>query len=90
MLFRSNALVQAHISSLSVEDPGELVPINSQTIALIQSRKQGPGRSVVNLVKSIEKAARENSADPFLIAMAERARLVQHSFEHGRPPQKKP
>ena len=28
-----------------------------------------------------EKAAEENSDDPFLIAMAERARLVQESFE---------
>jgi type I restriction enzyme R subunit len=32
-------------------------------------------------VKSIEKAAAENSDDPFLIAMAERAKVVQESFE---------
>lgn len=36
---------------------------------------------VINLVKSIEKTAEENSDDPFLIAMAERAKAVQESFE---------
>jgi len=33
------------------------------------------------LIKSIEKLAEENSDDPYLIAMAERARVVQESFE---------
>jgi type I restriction enzyme, R subunit len=32
-------------------------------------------------VKSIEKTAEEDSDDPYLIAMAERARSVQESFE---------
>ena len=36
---------------------------------------------MINLVKSIEKFADENSDDPFLIAMAERARHVQENFE---------
>ena len=36
---------------------------------------------MINLVKSIEKTAEENSDDPFLIAMAERAQAVQESFE---------
>jgi type I restriction enzyme R subunit len=32
-------------------------------------------------VKSIEKTAEENSDDPFLVALADRARAVQESFE---------
>ena len=36
---------------------------------------------MINLIKSIEKAAAEHSDDPFLIAMAERAQAVQESFE---------
>jgi type I restriction enzyme, R subunit len=36
---------------------------------------------VINLIKSIEKLAEESSDDPYLIAMAERARAVQESFE---------
>lgn len=36
----------------------------------------------INLIKSIEKLAQEHSDDPYLIAMAERARAVQESFEN--------
>lgn len=78
---KTNALVQEHISTLTVQQPGELLAINSDTIALIKARQQGPAMKVVNLVKSIERTAQDHSDDPFLIAMAERARLVQESFE---------
>jgi type I restriction enzyme, R subunit len=36
---------------------------------------------VINIIKSIEKIAEDESEDPFLIAMAERAQAVQKSFE---------
>ena len=36
---------------------------------------------MINLIKSIEKIAADESEDPFLIAMAERAQAVQESFE---------
>ena len=78
---KTNALVQKHINSLAIEPPGEIVAIDSDTIEWLKARKQGPGLRVVNLVKSIEKAAQDNSDDPYLIAMAERARLVQEKFE---------
>ena len=41
------------------------------------------GTKVINLIKSIEKLAEENSDDPYLIAMAERARAVQERFGDG-------
>jgi type I restriction enzyme R subunit len=78
---KTNALVQEHISSLQASASLDPVLINSETIELIKARKGGDGTKVINLVKSIEKFAEENSDDPFLIAMAERARLVQESFE---------
>ena len=78
---KTDALVQQHIGSLAIGDPSELVAINSDTIALIKQQQVGPARKVVNLVKSIDKAAQEASDDPFLVAMAERARLVQERFE---------
>lgn len=43
--------------------------------------KGGEGTKVINLVKSIEKIAEDESDDPCLIAMAERAQAVQESFE---------
>jgi type I restriction enzyme R subunit len=47
----------------------------------MKRRKSGEGTKVINLIKSIEKKADENSDDPFLIAMAERSKAVMEDFE---------
>jgi len=79
---KTNALVQDHIGALQASAPLDPILINSETIELIKNRQGGDGTKVINLVKSIEKTAEENSDDPFLIAMAARAQLVQESFEN--------
>jgi len=58
-----------------------LFEINETTAEFIANKKGGDGPKVINLVKSIEKTAEENSDDPFLIAMAERAKSVQERYE---------
>ena len=73
---KTNALVQEHIGSQSFRDQLEPVLINSDTIEVIKNQQGGDASKVINLVKSIEKFADENSDDPFLISMAERARHV--------------
>ena len=55
--------------------------INAETVELIKKKKSGDAVKIINLVKSIEKCAEENSDDPYLIAMAERAKAVQEGFE---------
>jgi len=50
-------------------------------VIAIKQRREGDATKVINLVKAIEKTAEENSDDPFLVALAERARAVQESFE---------
>ena len=55
--------------------------INEEALDYIAKKKGGEGTKVINLVKSIEKTAEEQSDDPYLIAMAERARAVQGRFE---------
>ncbi|MBU1187587.1 MAG: HsdR family type I site-specific deoxyribonuclease [Gammaproteobacteria bacterium] len=79
---KTNALVQEHIGTYGVTRLDDYVAIDADTIELIKRRSEGDGTKVINLVKSIEKIADENSDDPFLIAMAERARLVQEKFEN--------
>ena len=74
-------LVREHVSSYGVESVEELIEINADTVELIKKRQGSAGTQVINLIKSIEKAAEEGSDDPYLIAMAERARAVQESFE---------
>jgi type I restriction enzyme, R subunit len=78
---KTNELVQRHIGADQLEHVTEFVKIDADTIDLIKKHKGGDGTKVINLVKSIEKAAQENTDDPFLIALAERAKVVQENFE---------
>ncbi len=78
---KTNHLVQEQVGSYGVGGLGEIVAIDGNTIELIKNKEGGDGTKVINLIKSIEKLAQENSDDPYLIAMAERARAVQESFE---------
>ncbi|MBU2811416.1 HsdR family type I site-specific deoxyribonuclease [Acidithiobacillus thiooxidans] len=78
---KTNYLVREQVGSYGVGGLGEIVAINGNTIELIKNKQGGDGTKVINLIKSIEKLAEENSDDPYLIAMAERARAVQESFE---------
>jgi type I restriction enzyme R subunit len=78
---KTNHLVQQQVGSYGVGSLGEIVAIDGNTIELIKNKSGGDGTKVINLIKSIEKLAEENSDDPYLIAMAERARAVQESFE---------
>lgn len=78
---KTRYLVQQQVGSYGVGGLGEMVAIDGNTIELIKKKSGGDGTKVINLIKSIEKLAQENSDDPYLIAMAERARAVQESFE---------
>jgi len=78
---KTNHLVQQQVGSYGVGGLGEIVAIDGNTLELIKNKSGGDGTKVINLIKSIEKLAEEGSDDPYLIAMAERARAVQESFE---------
>ncbi|HNY40117.1 MAG TPA: HsdR family type I site-specific deoxyribonuclease [Bryobacteraceae bacterium] len=78
---KTNYLVQQQVSSYGVGGLGEILAIDGNTIELIKNKSGGDGTKVINLIKSIEKLAEENGDDPYLIAMAERARAVQERFE---------
>ena len=80
-LQKTNELVQKHIGVGWRENRADYVAIDRTTIETIKKRDEGKATKVINLVKAIEKQAEENSGDPFLIAMAERARAVQEKFE---------
>jgi type I restriction enzyme R subunit len=78
---KTNELVQRHIDANQIASVGSFVEIGTDTIELIKRQKGGDSTKVINLIKSIEKTAEENSEDPFLIALAERAKTVQESYE---------
>ncbi|MBK1618733.1 restriction endonuclease subunit R [Lamprobacter modestohalophilus] len=78
---KTNRLVQEQVGTYEVQRVDGLVEINAETIELIKQRQGGDATKVINLVKGIERKAEEESEDPYLIAMAERARAVQDAFE---------
>jgi type I restriction enzyme R subunit len=79
---KTNSLVQEHVGGYTTDGFFEPIKIDGTTLELIKKKQGGEGTKVINLIKSIEKTAEENSDDPFLIAMADRAKAVQESFEH--------
>jgi type I restriction enzyme, R subunit len=79
---KTNELVQRHIGAQMIaEPPAEYVTIDKKTIQTIKEREEGKATKVINLVKAIEKTAEENTEDPFLVALSERAKAVLESFE---------
>ena len=78
---KTDALVQEHVGGYTSDGPLDPIAIDGTTLELIKKKRGGEGTKVINLIKSIQKTAEEESDDPYLIAMAERARAVQESFE---------
>lgn len=79
---KTNMLVQDHIATWEIGRVNNFVELNAEIIEIIKKQKGSDGTKIINLVKSIEKRAEEESDDPFLIAMAERALAVQENFEN--------
>ncbi len=78
---KTEMLVRDQVGSYGVKPVEGLIEINAETIDLIKKQNCGDAIKVINLVKGIEKLAEEGSDDPYLIAMVERAKAVQESFE---------
>ena len=78
---KTNELVQKHIGADRLENVTQLVRIDAQTIELIKEQQGGEATKIINLVKSIEKTAEDESDDPFLVALSDRAKQVQEGFE---------
>ena len=78
---KTNDLVQGLVGATLNETPTPGVFIDRSTLETIAAKVEGKATKVINLVKAIEKSADEQSDDPFLVAMAERAKAVQEAFE---------
>ena len=78
---KTEQLVREQISTYNIGQPEYLCKIDGNTIEIIKARDGGNGSKVINLIKSIEKHAEENSDDPVLLAMADRVRAIQERFE---------
>ena len=79
---KTNELVQQYVGTDYIKPVSEVLEIDKNTIEYIISKEGADSSKVINLVKSIERKAEEESDDPYLIAMADRARAVQESYEN--------
>jgi type I restriction enzyme R subunit len=78
---KTNDLIQEKIGIENLQPANEFFEINEKTIEKIKESKKNDNTKVINLVKSIEKIAEENSDDPFLIGLRERAEQVEELYE---------
>ena len=78
---KTNELIQNKIGMSNLQQVNEFFEINEETIKKIQDTQKNDNTRVINLVKSIEKIAEENSEDPFLIGLQERAAQVEERYE---------
>jgi type I restriction enzyme R subunit len=79
---KTNELVQSKISGTAPIFNNEFFEINEETIQKIKDTQENDNTRVINLIKSIEKIAEEESDDPFLIGIKERAEQVEENYEN--------
>ncbi len=78
---KTNELVQSKISGTYPQFDNNFFEVNEDAIEYIKKKNGNDNTKVINLIKSIEKNADENSDDPFLIGIKERAEVVEENFE---------
>ena len=64
---KTNALVQEHVGGYTSDGPLDPVKIDATTLELIRKKRGGEGTKVINLIKSIQKTAEEESEDHTLL-----------------------
>lgn len=78
---KTNELVQKHIDTNRLQAVTQFIEITPATITIIKEKQADLNTKVINLIKTIEKIATEESDDPYWIGMAERAKAVQERYE---------
>jgi type I restriction enzyme R subunit len=85
---KTNHLVQQQVGSYGVGGLGEILAIDGNTIELIKNKGGGDGTKVINLIKSIEKLARNTAMTPASSPWRSgrgRCRRVSSSARPARP-----
>jgi len=78
---KTNELIQAKIGMSNLQQGNEFFEINEETIQKIKDTQDNDNTRVINLAKNIERIAEEESEDPFLIGLQERAAQVEERYQ---------
>jgi type I restriction enzyme R subunit len=75
-------LVQEQIQSSPIKMGTEFIRLDEKGIAIIKEKNQPDEVKIINLIKSIQKIAEENSNDPVLISVKERAEDIMDAYSN--------
>jgi type I restriction enzyme, R subunit len=78
---KTDELVQSKVAGSYPVSGNVYLKIDEDAIEFIKTRNDNENTKVINLIKSIGKIAEEDSNDPFLIGIKERAELVEERYE---------
>lgn len=80
-LRKTNELIRDKVEIYNLKGGMDIFEINEQTLKTIKEKGKNNNVKVINLIKSIEKYIKDKPDDLSLIPLAERARLIQQSYE---------
>ena len=82
---KTELLIREEAETYGVKQPSKVVEIDEKTLAAIRASKSSDNNKVVNLVKSLVRAAEEKgNAEPYLIPIGERAQEIMEAFEDSQ------
>lgn len=82
---KTELLIREEAETYGVRPPSKIVEIDEKTLAAIRTSKSSDNNKVVNLVKSLVRAAEEKgNTEPYLIPIGERAQAIMEAFENSQ------
>jgi len=74
-------LVKENVGIENLEGTTEIYKLDKNTIEVIKDNQKPDNIKVINLIKSIEQFAKENSGDLVLTSVKEKAQAIQENYE---------
>jgi type I restriction enzyme, R subunit len=82
---KTELLIREEAETYGVKQPSKIVEIDEKTLAEIRASRSSDNNKVVNLVKSLVRAAEEKGkTEPYLIPIGERAQEIMEAFEDSQ------
>ena len=82
---KTELLIREEAETYGVKRPSKIVEIDEKTLAAIKRSSSSDNNKVVNLVKSLVRAAAEKGAqEPYLIPIGQRAQTIMEAFEDSQ------
>ncbi len=82
---KTELLIREEAETYGVKQPSKVVEIDETTLAAIKASNLSDNNKVVNLVKSLVRAAAEKGGqEPYLMSIGERAQAIMEAFEDSQ------